>query len=185
MIALPYSLRQFATDVDAGAARAGNDAEELSIALGEPIRRLVQRHDLETMGLPRAGNNVTESYYLYYDGAMTVVLFKVPMNPPVQPHDHGTWESLFVYRGEIRHSVYARSDDGSRSGFATLAVQDARILKKGDVVVVAPPRDIHGFHALTEDTWGITVSTGDYKPERLYYQPDLQTYEIRRPRTLR
>jgi predicted metal-dependent enzyme (double-stranded beta helix superfamily) len=180
-----YSLREFANDVARGVEVSNGNAESLSAALRKPVQRLVERDDLLTLGLPRPGNNVAESWYLYFDGDLSVVLFKVPEAPAVQPHDHGIWESLFVYRGQIEHSLYERIDDGSRDGFAQLTRVRSAVLNKGDVALVAPPQDIHGFRALNGDTYGITVSQGAYKPERNYYRPDQQTVEVRRPRTLR
>ncbi|MES2978452.1 MAG: hypothetical protein V4731_08520 [Pseudomonadota bacterium] len=181
-----YSMRDFAGDVQAAARlSSAQDLGPFRAALSQPIRRLIERDDLLTCGLSRPGNNVAESWYLYFDGDMSIVLFKVPMKPAVQPHDHGIWETLFVYRGQVRHSVYERVDDGTREGHARLEERSSGILGRGDFALVAPPQDIHGFEAVTEDTYGITVSSGAYKPERIYYRLEDNTCEIRRPRTLR
>jgi predicted metal-dependent enzyme (double-stranded beta helix superfamily) len=184
-IAKVYSLRQFAYDFLDGASKMVGNATVVPQALSDSVRRLVERDDLLKMGLPRQGNNVAESYYLYFDGELSIVLFKVPKDRPVQPHDHGIWESLMVYRGRIDHRVYERSDDGTQAGYANLRVVETRVLNKCDVVIVAPPRDIHGFQALDDDTYGITASMGQYKAERLYYKPEEHSYETRRARTLR
>ena len=182
----PLGIAQFVRELVAAADRYGSaDAEGMRAAIGEPIRRLVQRDDLLGIGLPRPGNNVAESYYLYYDGELSVVLFKVPTEPAVQPHDHGVWETLFVYRGALRHTVYERVDDGTVAGRAVLREQESATLHPGDFAVVAPPCDIHGFRALTDGTYGVTVSRGLYNPERLYFDVEAQTCATRRPRTLR
>jgi quercetin dioxygenase-like cupin family protein len=107
---------------------------------------------------------VAESYYLYFDGELSVVLFKVPTDAAVQPHDHGVWETLFVWRGALRHTVYERTDDRTTPGRAVLREHASTTLSPGDFAIVAPPRDIHGFRALTEGTYGITVSRGLYNP---------------------
>jgi predicted metal-dependent enzyme (double-stranded beta helix superfamily) len=180
-----YSLRQFAGDFADCAAEMVHGISTLPPEMRDSVRRLVERDDLLTVGLPRQGNNVAESYYLYFDSELSIVLFKVPKERPVQPHDHGIWESLLVYRGRIDHRVYERSDDGTKAGFASLTLVDTRVLNKGEVAIVAPPRDIHGFQALDDNTYGITVSKGEYKAERLYYRPEEQTYETRHARTLR
>lgn len=182
----PYSLSDFAQEVRTAAAWAERgDGERFKAAIREPISKLVARDDLLQIGMPRQGNNVAESYYLYFDGDLSVVLFKVPQDPPVQPHDHGIWETLFVYRGIIQHVVYERTDDGRKEGFALLRQHASARLTVGDFAVVAPPQDIHGFHAVQEDTYGITVSRGQYALERRYYDVEAQTYAIRQPRTLR
>ena len=182
----PYNLRDFAGDVAAAAALLERgSAQRFQAALANPVRRLLARDDLIECGLPRTGNNVAKSWYLYYDGTMSIVLFKVPMQPAVQPHDHGIWETLFVWRGQVRHAVYERTDDRLTPGYAKLVEREAGVLGPGDFAVVAPPTDIHGFHALDDDTYGITVSSGQYKPERVYYNLDTGSYEIRKPVTLR
>ena len=109
----------------------------------------------------------------------------VPTDAAVQPHDHGVWETLFVWRGALRHTVYERTDDGTTPGRAVLREHASTTLSPGDFAIVAPPRDIHGFQALTEGTYGITVSRGLYNPERLYFDVEAQTCATRRPRTLR
>lgn len=182
----PLTMAEFARQVVAAAERFGSqDTDRLRAAIADPIRRLVERDDLLQAGVPRPGNNVAESYYLYFDGDLSIVLFKVPAERPVQPHDHGVWETLFVYRGALEHTVYERVDDGSIAGRAVLRDHESATLHPGQYAVVAPPRDIHGFRALTDGTWGITVSRGLYNPERLYFDVAARTCATRRPRTLR
>ena len=182
----PLGMAEFVRELVAAADRHGKgDVEGMRAAIAEPIARLVQRQDLLDIGLPRPGNNVDESWYLYYDGELSAVLFKVPMAPSVQPHDHGVWETLLVYRGALQHTLYERTDDGRVPGRAVLREHESRTLRQGDCAVVAPPRDIHGFHAVTDGTYGITISRGLYNPERLYFDVQAQTCATRRPRTLR
>lgn len=181
-----YTVRQFAGDIAAAAQKLeAGGIQAFRAALTEPVRRIVGRTDLLENALPRAGNNVAHSWFLYFDGDMSIVMFKVPQQPAVQPHDHGIWETLFVYQGKIRHTVYQRADDGSQPGRARLEEMESALLGPGEFALVAPPRDIHGFHAMDDDTYGITVSMGAYKPERLYFDLAAGSYEVRRPRTLR
>jgi len=182
----PLGMAEFVRNLVTAADRSGErDLESMRAAIAEPIRRLLQRQDLIELGLPRPGNNVDESWYLYYDGEVSAVLFKVPIEPPVQPHDHGVWETLLVYRGAMQHTVYERTDDRRADGRAVLRECESRVLHQGDYAVVAPPRDIHGFRAVTEGTYGITISRGLYNPERLYFDVHAGTCTTRRPRTLR
>lgn len=166
-----YSILQCATDINTAIAGIGADTKKLGAGLAGPMQKLMQRGDLLEIGLPRQGNNVAFSRYLYFDADMTMIVFKVPMDKAVQPHDHGIWESLFVYRGQLRHTKYQRTDAGDRDGFADLRVVDDGVLSPGDFTVVAPPEDIHGFVALTDDTYGISVVKGEYKEIRNYYNP--------------
>ena len=169
-------------------ARAIVDAIELhgrdSARLGDSIRMalaaLIDEPDLIERGIPRVGNNVAFSRYLYFDGDLSILLFEVPKGKPIPPHDHGIWETLSVYRGRVRHVVYERTDDASVDGVADLRVTEDRVLERGDFAIVAPPFDIHGFTALDEGTYGITVVSGVYQAERRYYQPEQRTYTVKR-----
>jgi predicted metal-dependent enzyme (double-stranded beta helix superfamily) len=181
-----YTLRDFATDIaDAATHYEAGSLDLFRVALADPAMQILQREDLLEVGIPRPGNNVAESWYLYFDGELSVILFNVPVDPPVQPHDHGIWETLFVYRGNVEHTVYERLDDGDTPGKAQLGVAQSGVLGPGEFAVVAPPADIHGFRALDDNTYGITVARGAYKPERYYYNTQDGSYEVRRPRNLR
>jgi predicted metal-dependent enzyme (double-stranded beta helix superfamily) len=185
MVQEPYSVRECAQSLLRAIGRCGDDGDRLSIEMREPMRRLIERHDLLTLGVPRQGNNVAVSHYLYFDGELTIIVFQVPKGKPIQPHDHGVWESLFVYKGKLDHTAYSRVDDGARPGHAYLKVIRSGTMERGDGVVVAPPNDIHGFTALTDDTYGITVVNGAYKNERLYFNPGEGTYVVRGQRSAR
>jgi len=133
----PLSMAAFVRDIVAAADRFGrDDLDRARAAMAGPIHRLVERDDLLGAGIPRHGNNVAESYYLYFDGELSIVLFKVPTERPVQPHDHGVWEILFVYRGALEHTVYERVDDGSVAGRAVLRDHQCATLHPGDCAVV-------------------------------------------------
>ncbi|MCG5240616.1 hypothetical protein [Azospirillum doebereinerae] len=160
----------------------GHDTAKLTAALQAPFAALVARPDLREAGVPRTGNHVANSQYLYYDGDLSILLFELPKGKPIPVHDHGNWESMAIYRGRVQHTVYERRDDGSVEGFADLTVIEDRVLEPGDSAVIAPPADIHGFMALTDDSWGITVASGTYKTERCYFQPDAKTVVTRNPR---
>jgi Predicted metal-dependent enzyme of the double-stranded beta helix superfamily len=176
------AIRACAQAVIQAIAAHGHDTAKLTEALRAPLAALVARPDLREAGVPRVGNHVANSQYLYYDGVLSILLFELPNGKPVPVHDHGNWESMAIYRGRVKHTVYQRRDDGSVPGFADLAVIDDRVLEPGDSVVIAPPADIHGFMALEDDSWGITVASGTYKAERCYFQPDSRTVVTRNPR---
>lgn len=178
-VSTSYAVRDCAAEIIEALKRAGGDAASVTAGLREPMRKLMARPDLLTLGVPRQGNNVAVSYYLYFDGRMSILLYQVPKGKAIQPHDHGIWESVFVYRGRLKHTVYERIDNGAEPGVAELRAIDDRILERGDCAVVAPPADIHGFSALADETWGITVVDGAYKADRHYYQPEEKTYLIK------
>jgi predicted metal-dependent enzyme (double-stranded beta helix superfamily) len=157
----------------------GDDPDALAAAMAPPVRRLMARPDLLSLGIPRQANHVSFSEYLYYDGRISVLIYEVPTGRAVQAHDHGIWESLFVYRGRVEHTVYRRTDDGKKPGYAELEVVDQGVLGPGDFSIVAPPADIHSFRALDEGTYGITIVDGAYKADRHYYQPESNSYVVR------
>lgn len=175
------SVRDCAREIIAAVKAHGKDRAALLSALKAPLAALTERDDLRDLGIPRQGNNVAFSSYLYFDGELSILLFEVPHERAVPPHDHGVWEGFCVYRGKVRHSVYRRADDASVEGFAELETVDEGIMRQGDLAIVAPPADIHSFQALEEGTLGITVVNGTYKRERLYYQPENKTYTVKTP----
>ncbi len=160
--------------------RYGDDQTALISAIKSPISELTKRDDLLDLGIPRQGNNVAFSKYLYFDGQLSIILFEVPKGKTIPPHDHGVWEGFCVYRGRIRHKVYRRADDGSVDGYAQLETVDDDILGPGDVVIVAPPADIHSFTALEDGTLGLTIVNGAYKDERHYYRPETNSYVVKK-----
>ncbi len=179
------TIRDCAREIAAALDRHRGDRAELGRAMDNALRRLMERDDLLELGAPREGNNVAMSRYLYFDGELSILLYQVPKGQTIPPHDHGTWETVSVYRGSMRHIVYARIDDGTKPGFAELRAIDDRVLERNDFAIVAPPDDIHSFTALADDTYGITVVNGAYKPDRHYYKPDEKSYVVRRQRNAR
>lgn len=178
-------IRECAQGIVSAIASHGNDSVRLGRAIKASLRAMMARPDLLEIGVPRVGNNVADSNYLYFDGDLSILVYPVPKDQPIPAHDHGIWETLSVYRGRIRHVVYERVDDGRVPGVAELRVTDDRVLEPGDFAIVAPPADIHSFTALSDDACGITVVGGAYKPDRHYYQPEQKTYVVKRGRNVR
>jgi predicted metal-dependent enzyme (double-stranded beta helix superfamily) len=179
------AVRDCAQAILGAIAEHGNVSAAIAPTIRESLATLIQEPDLLERGIARQGNNVAFSRYLYYDGELSILIYEVPKGQPIPAHDHGIWETLSVYRGRLRHIVYARADDGRVPGVADLRVVDDSVLKSGDFAIVSPPADIHSFTALDEGTYGITVVHGAYKAERHYYDPAAGTYEVRAGRNVR
>ena len=160
----------------------GADSPDLRDSIRAPLLELLKRSDLRELGVKREGNHIDWSRYLYYDGELSITLDNFPKGKKIPPHDHGVWEALAIYSGRVSHTVYQRNDDGSRPGFADLTMVDDRVLGKSDFAMVAMPAEIHGFVALDDDTFSVTVVGGHYKPDRHYFNPEEKTYVTRRPR---
>ncbi len=179
------TIRDCAQAIATAIARYGGDGQKLGAAIKASLRDIVAMPNLLELGIPREGNNVAFSQYLYFDGELSIIIFEVPNGKTIPPHDHGIWETLSVYRGRIRHVVYERVDDQTVPGAAELRVAEDRELGPGDFAIVSPPADIHSFTALSDGTYGITVVSGAYKRDRHYYQPEKNTYVIRQGRNAR
>lgn len=177
----PYTIRDLAREVERQKDLHGMDGPKLLAGLREPISRILAS-DLTNVGVKREGNHIDESRYLYYDGDVSITFDHMPEGKDIPPHDHGIWEALAVYSGRLHHTVYDRKDDGTREGYAELTVIDDRVLQPGEMAIVAPPAEIHGFTAQTDDTWTVTVVGGPYKLDRAYYKPEENAYFMANPK---
>ncbi|MGE5200734.1 MAG: hypothetical protein ACM3O6_01600 [Acidobacteriota bacterium] len=164
--------------------KVGTDRDRLLDGLKATLRPALAQPDLLSLGVKREGNHIDNSKYLYYDGQLVITLDQFPKGKRIPPHDHGVWEALAIYRGSVQHTVYERKDDGSKEGYADLAMVEDRVLKAGDISMVAMPAEIHGFTALADDTYSLTVVGGHYKAERHYFKPEEKTCVVRKPRAL-
>lgn len=176
-----YTIRDLAQDVQRQMAIHGSDGSKLREALHEPMSKILAT-DLSNVGVKREGNHIDESRYLYYDGDMSITFDHMPKDKDIPAHDHGVWEALGLYSGELHHVVYDRKDDGSREGYAELEVIDDRVLQPKEMAMVAPPAEIHGFTAKTDDTWTVTIVGGPYKLDRCYYNPAENSYKRANPK---
>ncbi len=178
-----YTVRELAHEVQRLVDKHGQDGPKLLEGLREPLRKLMAR-DLAPLGVKREGNHIDNSKYLYWDGDMSITFDHLPKGKFIPPHDHGVWEMMAIYSGRLKHVVYDRKDDGTKAGFADLAIIDDRVLEKGDIAVVAPPSEIHSFTALTDDTVSVTIVGGKYKLDRKYYNAADKTYVVRKPKEM-
>ena len=125
-------VRECARDIMAIVDKHKNDNAQLMQALQDPLRRIIAQPDLLSLGVKRQGNHIENSKYLYYDGQLVITLDEFPKGKRIPPHDHGVWEALAVYKGSFEHTVYERKDDGTKEGYADIAVVDDRRLQPGE-----------------------------------------------------
>jgi predicted metal-dependent enzyme (double-stranded beta helix superfamily) len=141
------------------------------------VQHLLERPDLLDLGVRREGNHTPDSLWLYYDFDLLIFTFRTPRGVAVPVHNHGTWEMVGVHQGAVKYTMYKRNDDLSRPYYADLEVVEDRIMVPGEVSLCPPPpHDVHGFTALTDDTYMIAVVGGHYAPTRQYYTPADQYY---------
>jgi predicted metal-dependent enzyme (double-stranded beta helix superfamily) len=178
-----YTIRQAARDVIDAMERSGtDDLKSLMDAVRPHMTKLSTLPNLHLAGEKRPGNHIDYSRYLYVDDQISITCDLLPKGKVIPPHDHGVWESLTLYNGRLHHKQYRREDDKSKEGFADLTLIDDRVLQKGDFVLVKEPAEIHGFTALDDDTYVLTLLGGHYAPQRHYYNPEEKSYVVRRPR---
>lgn len=179
------AVRDCARTIIALIERVGQDGPRLLEGLREPMARLLARPNLLSLGVKREGNHIDNSKYLYFDGQLIMTMDQFPKGKFIPPHDHGVWEALCIYRGAVDHKVYERKDDGSKPGYADLTTIDDRVLRQGDMSIVAMPAEVHGFTALDDETYSLTVVGGHYKSDRHYFKPEEKTCVVRQPKALK
>lgn len=175
--ALMVVLEQYDADHHAGHLRTG---------LLRATEQLRAAPNLHALGVKREGNHISNSKYLFYDGLLQITLDELPHGKKIPPHDHGIWEALIVCSGQFTHTIYERTDDGKVPGHADLRAIEDRIYSPGEVALVVPPSDIHGFTALPGDpTFVMTIIGGQYTPTRHYYNVEARTVLVHTPKALR
>jgi predicted metal-dependent enzyme (double-stranded beta helix superfamily) len=184
------------TSVPATTVRAASREliEVLDEGIGHPDLRprvenvfvkLLERPDLLVIGVERTANHQPWSSYIYYDGQLSLTVGYLPKGSSVPVHDHGVWEALGVYRGRLRHALYERTGPETPDGRAGLGLVDERTMSFGNLEVLAPPADIHGFTALEDDTYFLAAHLDEFPTNRRYYQPSLGTFVIRNQKAWR
>jgi predicted metal-dependent enzyme (double-stranded beta helix superfamily) len=134
------------------------------------LERLARQPDLLAVTLPRSSAHGLDGGWLYWDGEINILHARFPEGVEVPVHDHGTWEIVGVYAGELEYRGYKRLDDGSRPGHADLELTDERVLRAGEFSVVPPPPDdVHGFRPRNGEMTLIGVIHGQYGEERNYF----------------
>lgn len=85
------------------------------------------------------------TWLLYRAGDGGLAFSSLVVAPGLQTpvHDHLAWGLVGLYRGEQEEDIFARRDDGSRPGVATLELAERRALKPGDLYELLPATDIH------------------------------------------
>jgi predicted metal-dependent enzyme (double-stranded beta helix superfamily) len=172
-----YTIRQCAQDLIALLAANENNLIKAEHEAIPVLQRLLRRPDLLELGVKRDGNHTGESLWLYYDHELSIMTARMPQGTSIPIHNHGTWEVVGVYRGAIKYTMYERADDLSQPYYAELRVVDDRIMRPEDVSICPPPpHDVHGFTALTDDTYIVAIVGGQFAPIRQYYNPHEKYY---------
>lgn len=140
------------------------------------LEQLAAQPNLLEVTLPRPSAHGVDGGWLYWDGEINLFSAHFPEGVEVPVHDHGTWEVVGVYEGELAYRAFRRLDDGAREGYADLELTEERVLRPGEFSVVpSPPDDIHGFRPRNGAMTMIGVIHGGYGDERHYFDVDART----------
>lgn len=140
------TLEHLATQLATTAAAGVPDPERVRALLQDA---LLERDWLEArFGVIPEG----EQYALfpaYRDPARRCSMLVVSLRPgmPLPVHDHGSWAVIGIYQGRERETRYARLDDLSEAGRASLVRAAESISEPGNVSIV-PDGEIHTVEAL-------------------------------------
>jgi len=176
----PYSLAQYVADLKAAVADAADESEILA-AVGPLARRLaLDRSWLAPKLFETDEEQGFLAHLLHEEPDQGLAVFAVNWLPGrgAPPHDHGTWAVVAGVVGAERNIRYSRLDDGSRPGFAELAVKHDFTAAPGELVAMKTG----GIHAVRNETDAVTLSLHTYgrhvnRTDRKQF--DLETKSVR------
>lgn len=180
-----YGIAEFIADarriVPADGSDPGVAGRE---ALGACLRRLARHEEIlartaqatarqGTHGMDIRGGEIHKEP----DGTLALMLARFPHEAETPVHNHHSWGVVCVVAGRDRYIHWKRLDDGSRPGYAEIAVEWERTLEPGEVVHFADtPGDIHSQQGIDAPVWELVFFGRDpnVKP-RLYFDPAAHT----------
>jgi predicted metal-dependent enzyme (double-stranded beta helix superfamily) len=147
------------------------------------LEPLVQRFALSRTWLERRLYDVDPGqgfgiHVLHEEPDHTLAVFAASWLPGrgTPPHDHGTWGIVVGVDGPETNVFWARTDDGSRPGYAELRRVGEKVFQPGEVLAM-PAGTIH---SVSNESERITVSLHVYGrhtnfTERSQFDPDRRT----------
>ncbi len=175
------TLDHLASELATAAAIGVPDPEWVRTLLSDTLRErdwLAARFAVIPEGEPYA------LFPVYRDAQRRCSLLIVSLRPgvPLPVHNHGSWAVIGIYQGRERETRYARTDDASGTGRATLVRAGESISEPGSVNIV-PDGEIHtvealdGQPALSLHVYGTDIVT----QERSTFDLERNSEEIFRP----
>jgi predicted metal-dependent enzyme (double-stranded beta helix superfamily) len=151
-------------------------AGQLDDVLLASSHELLRDFDPSGGGEPRGGRHTDRTWWLYYDGELSVIAATMSAGAVVEPHSHGNWNVTGVYRGAVQYVGYRRTDDASHANVADLEVASRCILRAGEAALCPPaPADIHEVVCLEDGTVTVLVAA-PFDDVRDYFMPDRHLY---------
>jgi predicted metal-dependent enzyme (double-stranded beta helix superfamily) len=156
----PYTLDQYVEDLRRIAAET-DDEDEIITRVGPLAKRLaIDKAWLERKHYETNADQGFGAHLLHEEPDHSLAVFVVNWLPGrgAPPHDHGTWAVVAGVEGIERNIRYRRTDDGSRSGHATLEVKHDFNADVGDLICMKTG----GIHAVQNETDAVTLSLHTY-----------------------
>jgi predicted metal-dependent enzyme (double-stranded beta helix superfamily) len=176
-----YSIRTFARDIITVLDKFNGDMVQAAAVARPIVEQFIGNSSLAEFGVHRQGNHVPRSVWLYYDYELEVALSAPAPNVSLPVHNHGTWEFVAPYRGEMSYVSYRDITRKAEEGVAELEVVEERILRPGDAAVVGPPNDIHKWTPRGDDFLLLNMNHGPLAARRRYYNIDAKSYVVHEP----
>jgi predicted metal-dependent enzyme (double-stranded beta helix superfamily) len=147
---------------------------------------------LRTLAADRIVNDESELGALHRSSAQATILGHGPKGStlmlgrfspaaPTPVHNHNSWGVICVISGRDRHVLWARQDEGSQPGQASLRIIQTRELGPGDIAWFPDvPGDIHsqqGIGAVASEL--VFFGRDPNARPRLYFDPDSGRIEER------
>ena len=146
----PYSLRQFIEDLDR--ITHAHSAPEKIVAEAKPLlAELVKNPNCIAPQFKKRGATVYGRYMLHRAPLFNLTSVVWRPGDGAKAHNHDTWGLVSVLENELQETRFERRDDGSKEGFAELAVKGVNLNQTGMVsTLLAPEDDIHEMLNVTQ-----------------------------------
>jgi hypothetical protein len=166
------AVEQFIADAHAILEEHGGPCPPAFEAIGERMRPLVKRRDLEEL---KAGSPLPGGRLYSEPEGLQLMLAEFPSTTAV--HTHGTWGVMVGFRGTERYRQWVREDDGSEPGKAKLRLLRDIEVAPGDVGWwYPPPNDIHQQLLTAGPTKELILMGNPPAGQRLYFNVEAGTY---------
>lgn len=144
-----YSLEDFIQDLDR-ITRAGTTQKKIVAEAKPLLAKLIQQPDCIAARYRRRGAAAYGRYMLHRAPLFNVSSVVWGPGDAAKAHNHDTWGMVGVIENEIEETRFRRHDDGTKAGYADLAVTSVLKNKAGMVsCLIAPTDDIHEMNNIT------------------------------------
>jgi predicted metal-dependent enzyme (double-stranded beta helix superfamily) len=169
----PKALAPWAAELRADLqAASATDFQDVVVSR---TAQLLNEFDLSGAGVPRQGRHTGRSWWLYYDGSLSVIGAIMDKGEVIAAHNHGNWNVTGVWKGALEYESYERVDGGDIPLRAELRLRTSCIVGPSEAILCPPPP--HDIHRVTCVEDAITVLVAPpFASEREYYDVKAHSY---------